>query len=665
MLLALTALTLGAAPSYAEDGLDGTQITSPVDPPLYDEVVDGGKVRVNVVTENRSQLDQAATAGETLQTLSTLPVVTLRVDEAGLEALASQEGVVSVTEDVPVPPSLDESTALIKADKATAGGYDGSGQAVAILDTGVAVNHPFLKDRVIAEACFSSNDSAYGATSLCPNGTTAQEGPGTADVEATGCATIAGCDHGTHVAGIVAGNGKDITGAPKQGVAPGAGIVAMQVFSKFTSSAYCGATAPCVLSFTSSQLAAMEKVLALKQGGMPIAAANLSLGSGRYTSACNADPRKKVIDDLFAAGVATVVAAGNSGYTNAVSAPACVPSAVAVGSTTDADQLSSFSNRGPLLDVFAPGTGIVSSVPGGQFASKNGTSMASPHVAAAIAVLRQAHGEESLDNLLTLLKSKGKPVTYTGATTPRIDLAATFETGEPEPAPAPKPHQADFANTNAAAIPDVGTVTSQVQVSGMGARASGALQVWVDLTHQRRNDLRIDLVDPAGTAHRLSLGYQGAGDVKRFYGVDASAAPADGTWTLKVQDVTAGNTGTLRNWSIGFPVLENQTVTAIPDGGSVELPVTGPDLVGYPASEVNVYVDLTHEWRGDVRLDLIAPDGTEYFVKSPEVAQRGGDLQRLYPVTIDPEQLNGTWKLRVSDVVTGSTGTLKSWALVF
>ncbi|MEV4579879.1 hypothetical protein AB0K16_42200 [Nonomuraea jabiensis] len=124
------------------------------------------------------------------------------------------------------------------------------------------------------------------------------------------------------MAGIAVGDGKGVTGAPPAGVTPGADLVAIQVFSKFTSEDFCGAgAAPCVLSFTSAQVAGLEKVLELKEAGTPLVAANLSLGGGRYTATCHTDPRKPAIDGLLAAGVATVVAAGNDGYGDAVSAP--------------------------------------------------------------------------------------------------------------------------------------------------------------------------------------------------------------------------------------------------------------------------------------------------------------------------------------------------------
>ncbi|MEU6626122.1 S8 family serine peptidase, partial [Streptomyces litmocidini] len=441
VVTAMTAVTLGAAiPAHAvTPSITATAAgaaTDPVDPPLYDRTASGGKIRVNVVTETLADVADAATAGEKKQEFETVPVVTLKVDRAGLDRLAAKPGVVSVTEDKVERATLDQSIPLIGGDDAYAAGKTGTGQAIAVLDTGVDTGHPFLKNRVVAEACFSPSDAESGIVSLCPNGADTQEGTGAANTAAGPCATMADCDHGTHVAGIAAGNGTGITGAPKHGVAPGANIVAIQVFSQFTTEEFCGGVAPCVGSYQSAQLKGLEHVLKLKQAGTPIVAANLSLGNGRYTTACDTDLRKPVVDSLLGAGVATVIAAGNNGHTDAVSMPGCISSAVTVGSTTDDDELSSFTNRGPLLDLFAPGTGIVSSVPGGTYASKNGTSMAAPHVTGAFAVLRQAFPTKSVADLTALLKSSGRPIVYTGATTPRIDLGAALGGGGTTPKPA-------------------------------------------------------------------------------------------------------------------------------------------------------------------------------------------------------------------------------------
>ncbi|MEU6591113.1 proprotein convertase P-domain-containing protein [Streptomyces sp. NPDC046881] len=674
VVAAVTTVALGAVPAHAATppsapAAAGTAATAngPVDPPLYDETADGGSVRVNVVTGNRTDLSSAAAAGETVQSFTTLPVVTLKVTRSGLDKLAAQPGVVSVTEDTPVRPSLDQSVPLIGGDIAAAKGLTGAGSAIAVLDTGVATNHPFLKGRIVSEACFSPIDADYSATSLCPNGTAQQEGTGTADSGSGPCATLADCDHGTHVAGIAAGNGKGLTGGPKSGVAPGAGIVAIQVFSKFASEDFCGpGAAPCVLSFTSAQLAALEKVRQLKLAGTPIVAANLSLGGGRYATACENDPRKLAIDNLFDAGVTTVVAAGNNGYGDAVSAPACVSSALAVGSTTDDDQLSSFTNRGPLLDVFAPGTGIVSSVPGGGYASKNGTSMAAPHVSGALAVLRQAFPDKSTASLESLLKATGKSISYTGATTPRIDLGKAVGTTQPDPVTAPRPTK--ILNDTDFAVPDPGTVESPITVAGIPGSAPKALQVSVELTHEWLGDVKIDLIAPDGRTYPLKAtsASESGGTLARTYPVDASASPANGTWKLRAEDRSTGAAGTLKGWSLTFPTpFAKSGSFAVPDPGTLTSDITVSGMSGKASGALQVAVELTHEWLGEVRIDLVAPDGRSYPLKATNGTDPGGTLARTYTVDASASTADGTWKLLVEDRSAGGVGALKSWSLTF
>jgi len=676
VITSVMAATLSAIPAHATGTTTTTTTTAddPVDPPLYDRTADGDTVRVNVVTETRADLSGAASVGDTLQSFDTLPLVTLRVDKAGLAELAAQDGVVSVTEDGLSAPSLDQSIPVIGADTAHKAGKTGAGSAIAIIDTGVATNHPFFKDRIVAEACFSPVDAAYGATSLCGNGAATQEGTGAANSAAGACAGLDGCDHGTHVAGIAAGDGTGLSGAPATGVAPDAGIVAMQVFSKFDSTKYCGTTNPCIRSFTSAQIAALEKVLALKQAGTPIIAANLSLGSASYSTACTKDARAAAIDKLYAAGVATVVAAGNNGSATAVTAPACVPNAISVGATTDDDQIASFSNHGPLLDVLAPGNAIISSVPGGGYDSMSGTSMATPHVAGALAVLRQAYPTEGLASLVSLLATTGKPVTdEAGVTVPRIDVAKAVAAVEPKPEADKKPRAFQVDNDKDVAIPDAPTggtgtaVTSPITVAEYPGNAPKNLKAYVSITHAFRGDVKLELIAPNGTAHLLKAASasDGADDIIATYTVDASASVANGEWKLRMTDTDDGDAGTLTTWSLIFPTpFENTTAQTIPDSGTLSSTIAVSQIDGSAAGPLQVYTNLTHTKIGDLKLALTSPDGKSYPLK-PYGSEAGGTLQTTYGVDATDAVADGTWTLKVTDSATGSTGTLTGWSLGF
>ncbi len=367
------------------------------------------------------------------RTFDAIPYVVLEVDAAGLEALADHPAVADIQQDIPSPPLLAESIPIIGADDAWAAGYTGAGQVIAILDTGVDKTHEFLQGKVVGEACFSTTAPANGSTSLCPMPDEAGDQIG--EDSGLNCPLgTTGCDHGTHVAGIAAGSGGSFSG-----VAPGAQLVPIQVFSSFEGSlcSSYGMPSPCVLSWTSDQLAALDWLFSQKDN-YNLAAVNMSLGGGSFSSACDNDARKAAIDNLRSVGVATVAAAGNSGSTTSLTSPACISSVVSVGATTDADAVASYSNVAPFLSLLAPGTSIRSSVPSDGYQTMSGTSMAAPHAAGAWAVLKQVRPEASVDELLAVLDSTGLPVSADGSpelTFSRIQLGLAVETLAPPPAP--------------------------------------------------------------------------------------------------------------------------------------------------------------------------------------------------------------------------------------
>jgi len=348
-----------------------------------------------------------------------VPYLAMTVNPAALQALANNPLVTEISEDIPVPLALAESTGVIGADIAWQSGYDGNGWAVAVLDSGVDKNHGFLSGKVISEACYSTTNRRYSSTSLCPGGTASS----TDTDSGVNCPlSTYGCDHGTHVAGIVAGRGYAPGGPGYHGVARGAAIIAVQVFSSFTG-AYCansGIPSPCILSFTSDQMLGLERVYALRTA-FNIAAANMSLGGGQYTSNCDGNSLKASIDNLRGADIATVIASGNSYYKNAISAPACISTAVSVGATCDSvtagfgcaavDDIPDYSNIASFISLLAPGSLISSSTPGaGMFQSWHGTSMAAPHVAGAWALMKQRDPGATVSTILAALQDTGAVV---------------------------------------------------------------------------------------------------------------------------------------------------------------------------------------------------------------------------------------------------------------
>jgi len=542
----------------------------------------------------------------------------------------------------------------------------------------VEATHPFLAGQVVEEACYSSNVTGR-STTVCPNAQTQQTGPGSG----VSC-PLSSCWHGTHVAGIAAGDGGG-AGVAFSGVAKGEQIMAVQVFSKFTSSSDCGSATPCVLSWTSDYIAGLERVYTVR-GTRNISSANLSLGGGLFTSSCDGDPTKPIIDNLRSAGIATAIAAGNNGSTNSVSSPGCISSAISVGATTKTDVVASYSNMAPFVSVLAPGSSIISSVVGGGYGSASGTSMATPHVAGAWAVLKQAAPAATVDQILSALQTTGLPITDTrsGTVKPKIRVDQALSALLPTIG-ALSPNQGATGAEVSVTINGSGFMAgSTVSFSGTGVTASKVtlvsatqLAVQVTIASTATSGTRdVTVMNPNGGRGTLAGGFTVTGGASTPVTV-SSVTPNQGSQGTAVSVtingsgfaagamVSLGGTGlTVNNVSVNSSTQLTATLTiaggaslgardvTVTSSGGGSATLTG----GFTVTNGAEPATLTLAYNGKLRDRVgqsetaLGPDGTLDATLSATLSASGGR-------TITALRLESNWPTWPGAWLTNSPGT--------
>ncbi|WP_330288159.1 S8 family peptidase [Streptomyces sp. NBC_00576] len=338
-------------------------------------------------TATKADVRDAGTLRRTLKSLNADAVQTPQKDTPELwDAVTNGDrtaaGIAHIWLDGTRRASLDKSVPQIGAPKAWAAGYNGKGVKIAVLDTGVDATHPDLKNQVIAAKNFS-----------------------------TATTTADKVGHGTHVASIAAGTGAK-SGGKYKGVAPGAKIISGKVLDDTGS------------GDDSGILAGME--WAAEQGAQIV---NLSLG-GQDTP--EVDPLEATVNKLSAGkGILFAIAAGNSGP-ESVGSPGSADAALTVGAVDDKDLLADTSSTGPRVgdgaikpDVTAPGVDITAASAKGSlieqevgekpagYLTLSGTSMATPHVAGAAAILKQEHPDWTYTEIKGALTGSAKGGKYT------------------------------------------------------------------------------------------------------------------------------------------------------------------------------------------------------------------------------------------------------------
>jgi hypothetical protein len=457
-------------------------------------------------------------------------------------------------------------------------------------------------------------------------------------------------------------------------VAPDAEIIAIQVFSVRDGSD--------VTAWTSDIIKGLERVLYLHNDSSfttPIAAVNMSLGGGRYFDQATCDTKnagtKYAIDNLVAANIAVVVASGNDGYDKSMGSPGCISSAVSVGSSNDdtsgyqygypVDEVSSFSNNADFLDLLAPGAWITSAVPGvGTYDNWTGTSMATPHVAGAWAVMREANSNASVADILDTLRTSGVPIIErrlgsNNRIIPRIQLDdAIDELAAPQAPRAPADVTA-LAHSSTDIIISWDDQSFNEDTFHLQRRTSGGSWTTVDDSISADNTSYIDSSLTCGDTYEYRVLAENSVGSSAWSSTD-SAEPSEietFTYTYDGSDVPIPTDRTYGYADIEVP-SSAYTVTDIDVQFASNHPCSECLLAGIISPESTLAILVYGE--GDVDTSFGSATFDDEAIKpiANSSASFSGSYQPEWLLSgLDDEGIDGSWTLFVFDRAGGSYGS--------
>lgn len=349
-----------------------------------------------------------------------------RISRAGLLRALEDPKVRRVGLDPPVVPQLAEAVPFFNLDLVHDLGYTGEGVTVVVVDSGIDTDHPDLSDDIVEERCFCS---AFGG--CCPDGSSDQSGPGSAEDDD---------GHGTRSAGIITSRG--VVAPP--GGAPDAGILAIKA--------------------TTNQADPATAVTDVLRAGVwilhnrpDVDVISMSLATPEvYESPCDDYDSSTylasaLVELLREKGMVLLASAGNEGSGTGMGLPACLSGVIGVGAiydedlgtryhydpetgfectdlTTQADQVTCFSNSDATTVVFASGDAVACPGLGGGIGDGGGTSAAAPLAASCAALLKQKHPAARPDSIEIALRTSPTWVTdpKNGLSFPRLDCAAAL-----------------------------------------------------------------------------------------------------------------------------------------------------------------------------------------------------------------------------------------------
>ena len=454
------------------------------------------------------------------------------------------------------------------------------------------------------------------------------------------------------------------------GVAPSAKILPVRVLGK------CG-------GYTSDIVdgivwASGGTVSGVPANANPAEVINMSLGGGGTCSASY----QNAINTAVSRGSTVVVAAGNSNADTAGFVPASCNNVIAVASTTRTGARSSFSNYGSKIDVAAPGSDIASTVNSGAttptsegYTLMSGTSMAAPHVAGVVALMQAAAGgsltpaqvESTLKSTLrpfpvSIDRSIGNGIVNAKAA---VDAVSNGD----------NPGDGDDGGNGG------GTLTKGVPATGLSA-STGSDVVYTMVVPSGATNLSFTTSGGTGDADlfvkRGSAPTDSSYDCRPYRSGNAEtcsfAAPVAGTYYVRVKAYSSfSGVSLVGNYTAGggdgggggVQTYTNSTDYPIYDTSYSTSWVTVSGRSGYAPATARVDVDIRHTYRGDLKVELIAPDGSAYLIKDVSGSDSADNVIGYATLDLSRELLNGRWTLKVTDNWRGDTGYINSWSIRF
>ncbi|MGE6648518.1 S8 family serine peptidase [Shewanella colwelliana] len=508
-----------------------------------------------------------------------------------------------------------------------------SSVVIGVIDTGVDYNHPDLQGNIW------TNPNEIPANGIDDDGNgVVDDIHGFSAVNNSGD-PMDGNGHGTHVSGTIGAKGNNGVGVV--GVNWDVTIVGCQFLDAGGSGS------------TEGAIACIDYMTDLKVNhNVDIKATNNSWGGGGFSQAL-----KDSIESAGEAGILFFAAAGNDAVDNDANPhyPSSYDSDVvmSIASTDRNDNMSGFSQWGlTSVDMGAPGSAILSTTPGNNYATYSGTSMATPHMTGAAALVWSINPDLSPVEMKQLLMDSGDSnADLTGKTVAgtRLNVANALDMADPEPG-------YRFSVTPMAQTIEAGSTTSYDFSVGSVAGWDATVALSVD-------------VSPALAGVSLSANSAMAGD---SFTVDVATDGA-ALWGDYIITVTGDDGATLKSKSVSLTVLPqgiqdftygNESSVAIPDNDATGITSTIVVADDVQVFGVNADVDISHTWIGDLVVTLTSPAGTQVALHNREGGSADDIVKSWDLSAFNGEMATGTWTLSVSDNVGADTGTLNNWGMV-